>query len=336
MMSIMHFAYASLIYLPGPLFNEFRLFSKKTFVFVAIISILQCANVSYGVTVDRVLATVGDEAITFADYRQFVKGIGENENAEEIDGKLLKRLIEEKIILKEAKRKGIEIDDAEIDRSIEEFKSLNGLSQEDLENFLREEAISISDYKKLLKERILLSRLINLEVDSKIIVKEKEVADFYYENKRDFLITPETVRIQAIFLSLGKDATVTEITDLKRRALKIASRLKDGENFDILVDEYSDEPLKSQGGMLGTFVRGALVPPLDEKVFTLKEGEVSEPLWGGEGVYILKLTEKIPEKFRALEEVKGELYNDIYEQKREQLFNQWVKTLWEKATVIIK
>ncbi len=336
MMSIMHFAYASLISLPGPLFNEFRLFPKKTFVFVAIISILQCANVSYGVTVDRVLATVGDEAITFADYRQFVKGIGENENAEEIDGKLLKRLIEEKIILKEAKRKGIGIDDAEIDRSIEEFKSLNGLSQEDLENFLREEAISISDYKKLLKDRISLSQLINLEVDSKIIVKEKEVADFYHGNKKDFLITPETVRIQAIFLRLEEDATVTEITDLKRRALKIASRLKDGENFDRLVDEYSHEPLKSHGGMLGTFVRGALVPPLDEKVFTLKEGEVSEPLWGGEGVYILKLTEKIPEKFRALEEVKGKLYNDMYEQKREQLFNQWVKTLWEKATVIIK
>jgi hypothetical protein len=95
---------------------------EKDFVFVATISILQCANVSYGVTVDRVLATVGNEAITFADYRQFVKGIEKMEMQKRLMGNC-QEINRGKNYPQEAKRKGIEIDDAEIDRSIEEFKS---------------------------------------------------------------------------------------------------------------------------------------------------------------------------------------------------------------------
>lgn len=309
---------------------------KTTLLSIVILAVLQFPHVSRGATVDRVLATVGEEVITISDYRQFVKGIGEIPLADEIDEDILKRFIEEKIIIHEARKKGIEADEADIDLAIEEFKAMNGLSDEDLTVFLQEENISMKDYRKILKDRLVISRLVSLEVDSKVIIEEKEMEDFYQTHKKDFLSTPETLRIHAIFLRLNNDATVTEITDLKRKALKIASLLNEGYSFDMLVEEYSDEPLKSQDGLLGTFVRGSLVAPLDETAFALKEGEVSEPVWVSEGAYILKLKERTPEKFRQYKEVRGELRNALYEQKREQMFNFWLKTLWEKSSVSVK
>lgn len=308
------------------------LLNKLTLVFIILSSLISAAN-TYGVTVDRILATIGEEVITFTDYQQFVKGIGDIENKNVVDENLLKRLIEEKIILQEAKRKGIEAADTEIDRTVEEFKAQNGLSQEDLEKFLKEEDMSIDRYRKILRDKIMLSKLLNIEVDSKVIIKDKEIEDFYNKNKNDFLITPEKVEINAIFLRLKEGASVTEITDLKRRALKIVALLQGGDNFERLVDEYSDEPLKSQRGILGNFVKGALIPPLDNKAFSMKKEEISEPIWVKEGVYILQLINKSSEGFKTFEEVKGKIHNYLYEQKREKLFNEWIKTLWERSSV---
>ena len=86
------------------------------------------AQPAFSETIDRVLATVDGEAITYADYQQFLNIIDEAGKKDAIDGKFLKALIEEKIILQEAKRKGIEVSETEIDRRIDEFKEQNTLS----------------------------------------------------------------------------------------------------------------------------------------------------------------------------------------------------------------
>jgi parvulin-like peptidyl-prolyl isomerase len=293
------------------------------------------AHPSHGVIVDRVLATVGDEIITYADYQQFVKNIGETETKDLIDEKLLKRLIEERIILQEAGRKGIEVSDTEVDGRIEEFIEENGLSQEELEGLMKEDGMSLKNFRKHMKDEIISSKLVHEDVDMKIITTDKEVEDFYQANINDFQRNPEKVELKAIFLELKEDASVTELTDIKLRALKIAGRLKEGDNFDRLVDEYSDEPLKSLEGRLGTFARGALIPLLDKKAFSLKAGEISDPVWVSEGVYILQLMNKTGESYKSFEEMKGEIQNNLYRQKREKLFNEWIKALWEKSSVVI-
>jgi parvulin-like peptidyl-prolyl isomerase len=123
---------------------------------------------------------------------------------------------------------------------------------------------------------------------------------------------------------------------LKRRVLKITALLKGGNSFEKLVEEYADEPMRSQKGRMGEFVRRALVPPLDNKAFSMKNGEISEPIWTEEGVYILQLVNKTDESFRPLDEVKGEIYKNLYNQKREKLFIDLRGRLWERASITIK
>lgn len=307
----------------------------KIILLFVILSPLISADVAYGVVVDRILATVGDEVITSADYQQFMKRIGDSGNKDVVDENLLKRFIEERIILQEGKKKGVEVTDGEINRAIEEFRTQNDLSKEDFEKFLNEEHMNVNTYKKILRDRILVSKMISSDVDSKVIVKDNEIEGYYNEHKMEFISSPEKAEIHAIFLRLKEGASLTEITDMKRKTLKISALLKDGYNFEGLVDEYSDEPLKSQGGFLGKFIKGTLIPPLDNKAFSLKEGEITDPVWVSEGVYILKLVKKTGDSFKLLEEAKAGIRNYLYQQKREKIYNEWIKSLWEKSSVKI-
>jgi peptidyl-prolyl cis-trans isomerase SurA len=290
---------------------------------------------SYGRIVDRVLATVGGEAITLADYQKFVRTAGDVDIRETVEQDMLKKMIEEKIILQEAKRKGVEVSGAEVDRTIAEVKQQYSLSPDDLEKMLKEEGTTLAAYRTTTRESIMISKLIDSDVDAKVFIGDQEIDEYYRANQKEFVSSPETVEVNAIFLRLREGASVTELTDLKLKSLKIAALLQQGDNFGKLLYEYSDEPLKSNDGMLGQFTKGALVPPLDSVAFTLQEGEASSPVWVSEGAYILQLVRRNSEQFKTLPEVKEEIRHRLHSQKREKIFNEWLKTLWEKSFVTI-
>ncbi len=290
---------------------------------------------SRGTTVDRILATIDDQVITLADYKLFHKGLKDRPSDDNIDEKVLRQLMEEKMIALEAKRRGMEAPDGEVEKMIEEFKTQNNFSGDDLETFLKDDGIDLGKFRTIVKERILISQILSSDVDAKVLITEQEVEEYYVSHKREFLDSPEYVELNAIFFLIREGSSLTEITDMKRRALRIVALLRDGDNFERLVDEYSDEPLKSHKGVLGRFTRGALITPLDQKAFSMKEGEISDPIWVGDGVFILQLISRFDETYKPLDQVKKTIYDTLFRQKREKVFNDWIKALWEKASVRI-
>jgi peptidyl-prolyl cis-trans isomerase SurA len=304
-------------------------------IFSLVLIFVWSAGIVYGITVDRVLATIGDEVITFVEYRQFVKGLEEVWNKDVVDEKILRKLVEERIIVREAKRKGLEASDAEVGKMVSEFKSQNGLSQADLESYVKDEGMSSGSYQNILRDKVLISKLIGDEVDSKVIIRDREIQEYYDKNRKEFIGSPENVELKGIFLRLKEDASLTEITDLKRRALKITAMSRDGYDFGALVDEYCDEPFRGQEGIMGKFSKGALIEPLNSIAFSLKEGEISDPIWVSDGAYILQLVAKGKETFKPLDEVREDIYEKLYKEKRDKLYSEWIKALWEKSSVII-
>jgi peptidyl-prolyl cis-trans isomerase SurA len=290
---------------------------------------------SRGTTVDRILATIDDQVITLADYKLFNKGLKDKLSDDSIDEKVLRELMEEKVIALEAKRRGMEAPDGEVEKMIEVFKAQNNLSGDDLETFLKDDGIDLGKFRTIVRERILISQILSSDVDAKVLITEQELEEFYVSRKREFIDNPEYVELNAIFFLLRENSSLTEITDMKRRALRIVALLREGDNFERLVDEYSDEPLRSHKGALGKFARGALIPPLDRKAFAMKEGEISDPIWVGDGVFILQLIRRSDEAYKPLDQVKKTVYDALFRQKREKVFNDWIKALWEKASVKI-
>ena len=312
-----------------------RINCRCVFLLLLLTASLLVPERSYGRIVDRVLATVGDEAITLADYQKSVRTAGEAGISETVEHDILKKMIEEKIILQEAKRKGVEVSDAEVDRTIAEVKQQYSLSPDDLEKVLKEEGTTLAAYRRTTRESIMISRLIDGNVDAKVFIGDQEIDEYYRANQKEFVSSPETVEVKAIFLRLRDGASVTELTDLKLKSLRVATLLQGGDHFDRLLYEYSDEPLKSNEGVLGQFTKGALVPRLDSVVFALREGETSSPVWVSEGAYILQLVRRNSEQYKTLPEVKEEIRHRLHTQKREKIFNEWRKTLWEKSFVTI-
>lgn len=289
----------------------------------------------YGTTVERIVATVDDHVITFSDYRVFYRSLYGAEAPDTVDERVLRLLIEEKLIAREAKRRGIEVTDSEIDRAIEAFMTEHNLTPEDVAGSLEHDGIDANTLREIVSQHILASRIMSTDVDARIVISEREIEEFYEAQKRRFIDQPEYVELKGIFLLLRENASLTEITDMKRRALRIATMLRDGDDFERLVAEYSDEPLRSHRGLLGKFTRGALIPPLDQRAFSMKSGEISDPIWVGDGVFILQLVNRAEETYKPIDEVRGIIYDTLFAQKRERIFNEWIKTLWEKSSVTI-
>jgi peptidyl-prolyl cis-trans isomerase SurA len=291
---------------------------------------------SFSLTVDRVIATVNNEIITQSDYNRFISKTDTFKGEGEIDENILKRIIEEKILLQEAKKWGIDASVEEIEQSIRDIQKANNLTSEEFEKSLASESMSFNDYKNFLKEDIISLKLIDREVYSKIIVTDEDISNYYEKNIDLFKEHEEKNKVKAVFLKVSDGISVTESTDLKIKALKIYSAIKKGEPFDKMVNLYSDEPLKSRNGLLGEFQKGGLIPSLERKISEMKEGEVSEPVWSKEGVYILKLIKRTRGTFTPLDKVRDRIYSILYKQKKEEKFNQWMKSLWGKSLIKIK
>jgi parvulin-like peptidyl-prolyl isomerase len=291
---------------------------------------------SPAVTIDRVLATVNNDVITLSDYKKHIALLDASTGDDEVNESLLRRLIEERIILLEAMKEGFGASEDEIERAIGDLRRQDDLSAESFERRLLAKGVAMGDYKAFLRDRIISLKLIDREVNAKTAVSGGEVADYYNRNRHLFLESPEKAAVKAIFMRLRDAGSVTEITDLKIRALKIRTQLMNGGSFENMASQYADEPLKSRGGVFGEFERGALIPRLDERVQALRGGEISEPVWTEEGVYILKAERRIPARYIPMDAAKKEIVSVLYEQKRDERFNAWMNGLWEKSSITMQ
>lgn len=287
-------------------------------------------------TVDRIIATVNNEIVLLSDYQKFVHKYAQDSRKEGIDEGLLRNLLEEKIIYLEARKQGFDATDGEVAQSISEFQKRNALSPMEFEKRLADEGMSMQDYKTLLKENIISLKLINRDVDSRVKVSDRDIALHYNDNRGLFAKTPEKMQVKAIFLKLSEAPTLTEVTDLKIKSLKIHDELSRGDFFERMVAQHAEEFLKARDGLLGEFEKGELLPELDSYLQNMREGEISSPLWTKEGVYILKLTKKIRSSHIPIEEVRDSIYTTLYTKKREELYNIWISKLWSKSSVKVR
>ncbi len=309
--------------------------TRFTAIFFPFFALFLFSSPCFALTVDRVLAVVNGEVITLFDYSRFVSRTDQAAEKEKVTEPYLKTLVEERLILQEAKRKGYDATEEEISQSIVSFLKDAGIQEKEFEKKIAAENLSLSEYRTLLRENIISLKCIEKEVNAKVIVSNSDLSRYYEGHRNRFLESPEKVLVMAIIMKLSTTPSLTEITDLKIRSLRVYSEIKNGESFERQVYKYADESVKSLGGILGEFERGAMIPVLDEKIFSLKEGEVSEPIWTKDGVYILKIAKRTGVVYTPLDKVKDVLYAKIYEEKREEAFNVWMKKLWERSSIKI-
>ncbi|MBW2490118.1 MAG: SurA N-terminal domain-containing protein [Deltaproteobacteria bacterium] len=128
---------------------------------------------------------------------------------------------------------------------------------------------------------------------SKIVLSDEEVREYYDDNLETFK-TPKTVEARHILLKVNRDADPETVKKTKDRALNILKLAKEGKDFAELAKQYSEGPTRNNGGYLGKFKRDAMVKPFSDMAFSLKAGEISEPVRTRFGWHLIKV-EKVNE-----------------------------------------
>jgi peptidyl-prolyl cis-trans isomerase D len=139
-------------------------------------------------------------------------------------------------------------------------------------------------------------RYLNFNPDafrSKVELSDEEIREYYDENLETFKI-PKTVEARHILLRVNQDADPETVKKTKDRALHILKLAKEGKDFAELAKQYSEGPTRDKGGYLGKFKKEAMVKPFADVAFSLKAGEISEPVRTQFGWHLIKV-EKVNE-----------------------------------------
>jgi peptidyl-prolyl cis-trans isomerase C len=171
-------------------------------------------------------------------------------------------------------------------------------------------------------EQILVQSLIKKEIIEKVKVEDQEALTYYEENKNNF-ITKEQVYLYNI------------LVDTEEVAKDILEKLKAGGDFIELAKEKSIGPSAAQGGDLGYVSKGDLIPEIENVVFALEIGDISDIIKSEYGFHILKVTDKKPEVLKTFEEVKEEIAPTLLSTKQKEAFDNLLEELKSQVTIEI-
>jgi peptidyl-prolyl cis-trans isomerase SurA len=308
-------------------------------IFFTLFSSLALVNIpavsdSYGaVLLDRVVATVNDEVITWSELRKIIEleGVSKEETKEkgiELEKTYLNRMIDMKLQLQEAKRLGISVSDAESEEAINDIKNKYNMTDDILRESLKKEGFTLEEYRSNLSEQIIISKIVSKEVRSRVFVSESDI-DEYYESNHEKYLDEEKVKIRQIFFSLPEDESMK--SEIETRAHDIAKRISDGADFAKLAGEFSEDPNRESGGDLGYIKRGSVMKEVEEAAFALKPGGVSAPFWSPAGLHIVMVEDFIGGS--AVKSVRDDISNILFEDFFRLKHIDWLKKLRENAYI---
>jgi len=285
--------------------------------------------------IDAVVAIVGNEIVTQSDLDQLSlnnQGSGRKEDR----SALIHRLIEERLILREVRRKRVSVSDAEIEFALNDIQSRNRFPNRDaFKKAVAAENQSWRKYVTDLENQLMILKLIGREVNVNIKVDEAAIRRHYEDNSDQFRL-PDRIHLSRLLLGGGSEASEGKRKQVGEKLNIIYLDLKTGRPFADLVKEYSEGPRKGKAGDLGFFNRGDLAPEIENLISELQPGAVSPPHHTTENVQIFKLEAREAGRKRDFESVKKTIGEHLLSKQRAKLQSQWISGLFEQTYVDIK
>lgn len=140
------------------------------------------------------------------------------------------------------------------------------------------------------------------DYQSKVNVSEEEVQEYYDSNYDEFYYTPKKVEARHILIPVKESDTEEIVNQKKEKCNELLNKIKKGEDFAELAKKFSEDPAsKRNGGFLAAFKKEEMAPPFAEKAFSMKPGEVSEPVLTQFGWHIIKVEKIHEEKVKDIE-----------------------------------
>jgi peptidyl-prolyl cis-trans isomerase SurA len=298
--------------------------------------------------VEEIIARVNNDVITMSDYQKAEEQLRE-EVAHDCQGcpqdklfaefkeqqkDLLRGLIDQSLMVQRAKDMGVSVE-SDVIKRLDDVRKQNGLaSLEDLEKAVESSGLAWEDYKTTIRNGLLTQEVVRREVGSHINIGNDEVKQYYDAHPQEFT-RPEQVVLSEIFLSTeGKSPE--EIESVQKKAEDLRNRVMKGDDFNEIAKRYSEGSTAKDGGDLGTFKQTELAPQLEEVVFKMEKGQITDVIQTKTGFEVLKVENHYQAGLQPQAKVENEIMNRLYMRKMQPQMRDYLGQLREESYVMVK
>ncbi len=274
---------------------------------------------------DRVAALVNGEPIYMSEVDSIYAKLPDSSKATTSKDDVLSQLIDQKVLLQEAEKQGITATDEEVNAYIQEMLTYFGFTEAQLEQVLAQQNIPMEDFVKSTQDQVILAKLVNESIQSKIVITD-EAAQEYYDANTAVFTTPETVTVRHILITNDSNVTAEQV---------LAMISPDKGNFCDLVTKYSkDTGSIATCGEYAVAQNGQFVPEFETAAFDMSVGEIRivETSFGQHIIWKVNVT---PETVASFDSVKDEIKSFLAQQQSNEEIPAYIAGLRDEATIEI-
>ena len=284
----------------------------------------------------EILARVNGENVTKVDFERLIKNIEASRGAipadrrDEVLRAALDQLITYHAMKQEATARKLPVTYADLDSRLTQMQGK--MSTDEFSKALTARNTTVEQLRSDARTDMMIDKMMESELSTTTAATEAEAKDFYDKNPDKFK-QGEGVRASHILVMANESAD--DATKKKARAKidGVLKRVRAGEDFAALAKEHSDDGSKDQGGDLGFFTKGQMVPAFDAAAFALKPGEISDVVTTQFGYHIIKMVERREATTVPLEKVQPQILQYLSEQKKRDRVNVFIEEVKKRAKI---
>ena len=299
------------------------------------------------VIVDEIVARVNGDIISQDELERLTRELAQDLKAHQEMGQqfdqdfqkrqkdILRDRIDELLLIQKGKELNINVD-SEVTKYIANLQRQANITDPDkFHEYVRQQAgTSYEDFLAETKNQYLTREVIGQEVARHISITNKEIQDYYDKHKTDF-VRDEKVFLSEILISIeGKDPN--GVAAAEKKAKQVAADAAKGQRFSDLARDNSDAATAKQGGELGGYKKGELLKALEDAVWNLPKGAVTQPIRIPTGFEILKVDDHTKAGQAALSDVRSEIESILYGPRMQPKVREYLTQLRKTAFLQIK
>lgn len=249
---------------------------------------------------DYIVAVVNSELVTAHEVEQRsgrVRDDARRSNNRLPPGDALRKevvdsLIDERVLVTYARDSGVKVDEAELDRAVSSVAAANRITLPDLRKRLTAEGIEFPRFRSSLRDRILVERLREREVQARIRISDADI-DRFIEQQRGAALATAEVNLAQILVTVPEGASEAVVAERRARVDEALARLRGGADFAAVAREMSEDGNRAAGGVIGLRPANRLPDLFIDATKDVKVGEVTaQPVRSGAGFHLIKVLER--------------------------------------------
>jgi len=312
-----------------------QIYQGKTMIIILVCLIQSLLmGPAHAVVVDRIVAQVNDEIITMSELEGMAKAMeaqagpgGKGKLGKDLQRQMLDALIDRKLAISEAKKRGITVSDKELKLALDDIRKRNNITDDaSLDKALSQEGLTLKDLKQQITEQLLQERLLTLATVGKVAVSDAEVRRFYDEHTKE---GGSQVHLRLMDLPFPGDATAAKKEEIQKKAEEIIREIRQGRPFSEVAKKHGAQEMD-----LGFMAAGDVAPQLAEHINRMKPGEIA-PVLTPKGLQLVQLAARRAGKGVSFEEAAPEIRKMLMRRDMDKRASEWLKGAREKAAIKI-